>query len=127
MKDLQPTSKTNSVDEFTRRTPGVAHVVLLSGDLTLIQSNVDLPGEAAEQAAALVAQLLGEVEAFALAMEAGAYRQVRLEAPDGWTILTPVEPDCCLVVFLEPEADIHTAEQEVRMFASELSATEPHI
>ena len=94
------------VTKFVDDAPGAAHAVLVSADGLLMAASARLPGERAEQVAAVASGLASLAVGAARLFEGGAVMQTAIEMERGYLLLMSVGDGSHLAVLTQDTADI---------------------
>lgn len=94
------------VSKFVQDVPGVAHAVLVSVDGLVIAKNEHLPGERADQMAAVSSGLASLASGAAGLFDGGAVLQSIIEMERGYVLLMSVGNGSHLAVLTPNNADI---------------------
>ena len=94
------------VTKFVDDAPGAAHAVLVSADGLLMAASARLPGERAEQVAAVASGLASLAVGAARLFEGGAVMQTAVEMERGYLLLMSVGDGSHLCVLTQDTADI---------------------
>lgn len=101
------------VTNFTRRTSGVAHAVVVSVDGFLLAASDRLPPERAEQFAAIASGLLSLADGAARCFDAGAVRQTAVDMEGGTMLLMSISDGSCLSALAAPGSDLGVVAYEM--------------
>ncbi len=94
------------VTKFVDDAPGAAHAVLVSADGLLMAASARLPGERAEQVAAVASGLASLAVGAARLFEGGGVMQTVVEMERGYLLLMSVGDGSHLCVLTQDSADI---------------------
>jgi len=94
------------VTKFVDDAPGAAHAVLVSADGLLMAASARLPGERAEQVAAVASGLASLAVGAARLFEGGSVMQTVIEMERGYLLLMSVGDGSHLAVLTQDSADI---------------------
>ena len=103
------------VNDFTERVPGVAHAIAVSADGLLLSSSARLPGDRADQLAAVASGLGSLTQGAARCFEAGAVRETVVEMERGVMLLMAVSDGSSLAVLAAPNCDIGQVAYEMAL------------
>ena len=103
------------VNDFTERVPGVAHAIVVSADGLLLSSSARLPGDRADQLAAVASGLGSLTQGAARCFEAGAVRETVVEMERGVMLLMAVSDGSSLAVLAAPNCDIGQVAYEMAL------------
>ena len=91
---------------FADRVPGIAHTVAVSADGLLMATSRDLPGDRAEQLAAIAAGVVSLAVGTARYFEGGAVLQTIVEMESGYLFLMSISDGSCLVALCARDCDV---------------------
>ena len=94
------------MSRFVDDVPDAAHAILVSADGLLMASSTSIPGERAEQVAAVASGLASLAVGAARLFEGGAVMQTIIEMQHGYLLLMSVGDGSHLAVLTEDSADI---------------------
>jgi len=94
------------MSRFVDDVPDAAHAILVSADGLLMASSTSIPGERAEQVAAVSSGLASLAVGAARLFEGGAVMQTIIEMQHGYLLLMSVGDGSHLAVLTEDSADI---------------------
>ena len=94
------------VSKFVDEVPSAAHAILVSADGLLMAASARLPGERAEQVAAVSSGLASLATGAARLFEGGAVMQTIVEMQNGFMLLMSVGDGSHLAVLTQATADI---------------------
>ena len=94
------------MSRFVDDVPDAAHAILVSADGLLMASSTSIPGERAEQVAAVSSGLASLAVGAARLFEGGAVMQTVIEMEHGYLLLMSVGDGSHLAVLTEDSADI---------------------
>jgi hypothetical protein len=103
------------VNDFTERVPGVAHAIAVSADGLLLASSTRLPGDRADQLAAVASGLGSLTHGAARCFEAGAVRETVVEMERGVMLLMAISDGSSLAVLAAPNCDIGQVAYEMAL------------
>lgn len=103
------------VDDFAERVPGVAHAVVVSADGLLLTASRRLPGDRADQLAAVASGLVSLTQGAARCFEAGAVTETVVEMELGIMVLMSISDGSCLAVLAAPTCDIGQVAYEMTL------------
>ena len=103
------------VTEFTERVPGVAHAIVVSADGLLLSSSARLPGDRADQLAAVSSGLGSLTQGAARCFEAGMVRETVVEMERGVMLLMAISDGSSLAVLAAPNCDIGQVAYEMAL------------
>ncbi len=94
------------VSNFVRDVPGASHAILVSADGLLMASSSHLPGDRADQLAAVTSGLASLSNGAASLFEAGEVRQSIIEMDDGYLLLMGVGNGSYLAALASISCDV---------------------
>src|SRR6476620_5036063 len=94
------------VSRFVDEVPDAAHAILVSADGLLMAASAGIPGERAEQVAAVSSGLASLAVGAARLFDGGAVLQTVIEMQNGYLLLMSVGDGSHLAVLTEDSADI---------------------
>ena len=94
------------MSRFVEEVPDAAHAILVSADGLLMASSTSIPGERAEQVAAVSSGLASLAVGAARLFEGGAVLQTIVEMENGFMLLMSVGDGSHLAVLTQATADI---------------------
>lgn len=94
------------VSKFVRDVPGASHAILVSADGLLMASSSHLPGDRADQLAAVTSGLASLSNGAARLFEAGEVRQSIVEMDDGYLLLMGVGNGSYLAALASISCDV---------------------
>jgi hypothetical protein len=103
------------VTDFTERVPGVAHAIVVSADGLLLSSSTRLPGDRADQLAAVASGLGSLTQGAARCFEAGTVRETVVEMERGVMLLMAISDGSSLAVLAAPNCDIGQVAYEMAL------------
>ncbi|GAA4885115.1 MULTISPECIES: roadblock/LC7 domain-containing protein [Saccharopolyspora] len=103
------------ITDFTERVAGVAHAVVVSADGLLLTSSARLPGDRADQLAAVASGLLSLTQGSATCFEAGEVVQTVVEMDRGTLLQMGISDGSCLTVLAAPQCDMGLIAYEMTM------------
>jgi hypothetical protein len=103
------------VNDFAERVPGVAHAIAVSADGLLLASSTRLPGDRADQLAAVASGLGSLTHGAARCFEAGAVRETVVEMERGVMLLMAISDGSSLAVLAAPNCDIGQVAYEMAL------------
>jgi predicted regulator of Ras-like GTPase activity (Roadblock/LC7/MglB family) len=103
------------VTDFTERTTGVAHAVVVSADGLLLTASDRLPRDRADQLAAVSSGLISLTSGAAHCFEAGAVRETVVEMERGIMLLMSISDGSALAVLAAPNCDIGQVAYEMTL------------
>ena len=105
--------------------PGAAHAVLVSADGLLMAASARLPGERAEQVAAVASGLASLAVGAARLFEGGAVMQTVIEMERGFLLLMSVGDGSHLAVLTQDSADIGHVGYEMALLVERVGVHQP--
>ncbi|MGI5128245.1 roadblock/LC7 domain-containing protein [Pseudonocardia sp. CA-107938] len=106
------------LDEFARATPGVVHVVVVSGDGLRLASSPGIGATLGDQLSAAASGLVSLARGTAQLLGAGSVGQTILELDGGYYFVTSVSTGATLAVFAERSCDMGVVGYEMTMLAT---------
>lgn len=94
------------LNDFVDQVAGVAHVVAISVDGLLLASSRDLPGDRAEQFAAIAAGLVSLAYGAATHFDGGDIQQTIVDMEAGYLILMSISDGSSIVVLASRSCDV---------------------
>ncbi|WP_157546740.1 roadblock/LC7 domain-containing protein [Hamadaea tsunoensis] len=94
------------LNNFAYQVPGVAHVVAVSADGLLLASTQDLPGDRADQLAAITAGVVSLTDGASRCFDGGGIRQTIIEMDGGYLFLMAVSDGSALAVLAARSCDV---------------------
>ena len=124
-RSANPSSRTLDwfVSNFVRDVPGVSHAILVSADGLLMASSSHLPGDRAEQLAAVTSGLASLASGAATLFEAGGVRQTIIEMDDGFLLVMGVGNGSYLAVLASVSCDIGQVGYEMAVLVDRVGKT----
>jgi len=104
--------------EFTRNTPGVVHVVVVSGDGLRLATSPGVGAALGDQLSAAASGLVSLARGTAQLLDAGAVSQTIIEMAGGYLFVTSVSKGATLAVFAERACDMGLIGYEMTMLAT---------
>ena len=111
------------VTKFVDDAPGAAHAVLVSADGLLMAASARLPGERAEQVAAVSSGLASLAVGAARLFEGGSVMQTVVEMENGYLLLMSVGDGSHLAVLTQESADIGQVGYEMALLVDRVGRT----
>lgn len=108
------------VTNFTRRTAGVAHAVVVSVDGLLLAASDRLPLQAAEQFAAIVSGLLSLTQGASRCLEAGNVRQTAVDMHGGTMVVMSISDGSCLAALASPDSNMGIVAYEMSLLVTQV-------
>ena len=108
------------VSSFTNRVPGVAHAVVVSVDGILLTASSALPGDRAEQLAAVTAGVTSLTQGAARCFEAGEVLRTVIEMDHGVMLLMSIRDGSCLAVLASPNCDVGQVAYEMTLLVDQV-------
>ncbi|BFU43988.1 roadblock/LC7 domain-containing protein [Krasilnikovia sp. MM14-A1004] len=94
------------INDFAERVPGVAHVVAVSADGLLLAASNALPGDRADQLAAVACGLVSLTDGAAQCFDAGRVNETIVEMDGGTMLLMSISDGSCMAALTDPAEDI---------------------
>ena len=110
------------VEGFVERTPGVAHAAVVSADGLLLTASRALPGDRADQLAAIAAGLSSLTSGAARCFDGGAVVQTVVEMEGGFVMLMAISDGSSLVSLAEPDCDIGLVGYEMTLLVDQVGS-----
>ena len=111
------------MSRFVEEVPDAAHAILVSADGLLMASSTSIPGERAEQVAAVSSGLASLAVGAARLFEGGAVMQTIVEMEMGFLMLMSVGDGSNLTVLTTEEADIGQVGYEMALLVDRVGRT----
>jgi predicted regulator of Ras-like GTPase activity (Roadblock/LC7/MglB family) len=111
------------MSRFVEDVPDAAHAILVSADGLLMASSTSIPGERAEQVAAVSSGLASLAVGAARLFEGGAVMQTIVEMEMGFLMLMSVGDGSNLTVLTTEEADIGQVGYEMALLVDRVGST----
>ena len=111
------------MSRFVDDVPDAAHAILVSADGLLMASSTSIPGERAEQVAAVSSGLASLAVGAARLFEGGAVLQTVIEMQNGYLLLMSVGDGSHLAVLTEDSADIGQVGYEMALLVDRVGRT----
>jgi hypothetical protein len=114
------------LENFVDQVPGIAHVVAVSADGLLIASSRGLPGDRAEQLAAVTAGLVSLAQGVSQCTDGGALRQTVVEMGSGFLFLMSISDGSALAALAARHCDLGQVGYELTLLVDRVGlALEP--
>jgi predicted regulator of Ras-like GTPase activity (Roadblock/LC7/MglB family) len=111
------------MSRFVEEVPDAAHAILVSADGLLMASSTSIPGERAEQVAAVSSGLASLAVGAARLFEGGSVMQTIVEMENGFLMLMSVGDGSNLTVLTTEEADIGQVGYEMALLVDRVGRT----
>jgi uncharacterized protein len=111
------------MSRFVEEVPDAAHAILVSADGLLMASSTSIPGERAEQVAAVSSGLASLAVGAARLFEGGSVMQTIVEMEMGYLMLMSVGDGSNLTVLTTEEADIGQVGYEMALLVDRVGRT----
>ena len=111
------------MSRFVEEVPDAAHAILVSADGLLMASSTSIPGERAEQVAAVSSGLASLAVGAASLFEGGSVMQTIVEMEMGFLMLMSVGDGSNLTVLTTEEADIGQVGYEMALLVDRVGRT----
>jgi uncharacterized protein len=108
------------VSNFTERVPGVEHSVVVSTDGILLAASSRLPGDAAEQLAAIAAGLVGLTYGAAQCLDADEVLRTVVEMERGILLVMTIRDGSCLAVLASPDCSVGQVAYEMTVLVDQV-------
>jgi hypothetical protein len=108
------------VSNFTERVPGVAHSVVVSTDGLLLASSSRLPGDRAEQLAAVAAGLAGLTYGAARCLDSDSVRRTVVEMERGVLLVMTIRDGSCLAVLASSDCSVGQVAYEMTVLVDQV-------
>jgi len=116
------------LSSFAQRTPGVAHVLAVSGDGLALAYSDGLTTDRADQLAAITAGLASLTTGAAACLDAGPVGHSLIDMRGGTLLVMAVADLALLAVLATPEADVGHVGYETALLARRVGAAlTPHV
>jgi predicted regulator of Ras-like GTPase activity (Roadblock/LC7/MglB family) len=110
------------VTDFTRRVPGVAHAVVVSADGLLLTASERLPGDRADQLAAVASGLTSLTSGASRCFAAGAVHETVVRMDRGVMLLMSISDGSCFTVLAASGCDIGQVAYEMTLLVERVGA-----
>lgn len=94
------------VDSLTRRTPDIAHAILVSADGMPMARSAAFPADRADQLAAITSGLTSLTQGAARCFAAGQVHQLVVEMDGGYLVVMSVGEGSSLAALASPQCDL---------------------
>ena len=111
------------MSRFVEEVPDAAHAILVSADGLLMASSTSIPGERAEQVAAVSSGMASLAVGAARLFEGGSVMQTIVEMEMGFLMLMSVRDGSNLTVLTTEEADIGQVGYEMALLVDRVGST----
>lgn len=108
------------VANFTQRVPGVAHAVVVSVDGLLLTASSRLPGDRAEQLAAVASGVVGLTQGATRCLNGGNVLRTVVEMERGSMLLMSIRDGSCLAVLVSPDASVGQVAYEMTVLVDQV-------
>lgn len=108
------------VREFTDRTPGIVHTVVVSTDGLRLATSAAVDEALGDQLSAAASGLVSLARGTAVLLRAGPVGQTILEMAGGYLFVTAVAEGATLAVFADRRCDIGMVGYEMTMLANQV-------
>jgi predicted regulator of Ras-like GTPase activity (Roadblock/LC7/MglB family) len=108
------------ISNFTQRVPGVAHAVVVSVDGLLLTASSRLPGQQAEQLAAVASGVVGLTEGATRCLDGGRVLRTVVEMDRGSLLLMSIRDGSCLAVLAAPECSVGQVAYEMTVLVEQV-------
>lgn len=108
------------VANFTQRVPGVAHAVVVSVDGLLLTASSRLPGDRAEQLAAVASGVVGLTQGATRCLNGGNVLRTVVEMERGSMLLMSIRDGSCLAVLAAPDASVGQVAYEMTVLVDQV-------
>ena len=106
------------VDNFAKRTPGVAHAMVVSADGLPVAVSERLDRPKADQLAAIASGLASLTQGGARCIEGGLVKQTVVEMNRGLLLVMAISDGSCLTVLVGTSCDVGVVAYEMTMLVS---------
>lgn len=101
--------------DFVRRVRGAAHAVVVSADGLVLSASDGLPGDRADQLAAVSSGLVSLTDGAAQSFDGGHVNQTVVEMDRGYLFLMSISDGSCLAALAAPTTDIGALAYEMAL------------
>jgi uncharacterized protein len=110
------------LNNFANSVAGIAHVVAVSSDGLLLASSRDLPGDRAEQLAAITSGVVSLTDGASRMFNAGAVQQTIIEMDSGYLFLMSISDGSSMAVLAARSCDVGQVGYEMALLVERVGA-----
>ena len=120
MPQLSPEASDFSwlVGNFARRTPGVAHAMVVSADGLPLAVSDRLDRPKADQLATIASGLAGLTQGGASCIDGGSVKQTVVEIDQGFLVVMAISDGSCLIVLASSSCDVGVVAYEMTVLVN---------
>src|SRR5215204_4608437 len=107
---------------FADRVPGVAHAIAVSADGLLLASSRDLPGDRADQLAAITSGVVSLTDGASRMFSAGDVQQTIIEMDSGYLFLMSISDGSSMAVLAARSCDVGQVGYEMALLVERVGA-----
>jgi uncharacterized protein len=111
------------LNNFRGSVAGIAHVVAVSADGLLLASSDDLPGDRADQLAAIASGVVSLTEGASRMFNAGAVQQTIIEMDSGYLFLMSISDGSSMAVLAARSCDVGQVGYEMALLVERVGAS----
>ncbi len=110
------------LNNFANSVAGIAHVVAVSADGLLLASSRDLPGDRADQLAAITSGVVSLTDGASRMFNAGTVQQTIIEMDSGYLFLMSISDGSSLAVLAARSCDVGQVGYEMALVVERVGA-----
>jgi predicted regulator of Ras-like GTPase activity (Roadblock/LC7/MglB family) len=110
------------LNNFANSVAGIAHVVAVSADGLLLASSRDLPGDRADQLAAITSGVVSLTEGASRMFNAGTVQQTIIEMDSGYLFLMSISDGSSMAVLAARSCDVAQVGYEMALLVERVGA-----
>jgi predicted regulator of Ras-like GTPase activity (Roadblock/LC7/MglB family) len=110
------------LSNFADSVAGIAHVVAVSADGLLLASSRDLPGDRADQLAAIASGVVSLTDGASRMFNAGAVQQTIIEMDSGYLFLMSISDGSSMAVLAARSCDVGQVGYEMALLVERVGA-----
>ena len=110
------------LNNFRGSVAGIAHVVAVSADGLLLASSADLPGDRADQLAAIASGVVSLTEGASRMFNAGTVQQTIIEMDSGYLFLMSISDGSSMAVLAARSCDVGQVGYEMALLVERVGA-----